>query len=291
MSWFSLAVSCAVFTASTAALSKLLLRKNGIFLVGWIRFLISLPIFFALLYIYRPGFHFPIEFWKTVAFLLPLEFAAFLIFLKALKLSPLSLSFPFLGFTPVFTVFFSYILLGEKASRAGLAGVILVSAGAYLLNANALKEGILEPVKSIYREKGSLLMLLVAFIYSITSVLGKKGVLLSSGPLSFVGVYYGIFFLLLTPLALAESRALKIRISRKDIFLSLFLGVVFAAAMLSHFNAIVLANVAYVISVKRLSLILSVLYGAIIFKEKNIAYRLLGSLVMLGGALILLLAQ
>jgi drug/metabolite transporter (DMT)-like permease len=291
MSWFSLAALCAFLTATTATLSKLLLRKNDIFFVGWARFLFAMPAFLALVYFYRPGFSFSPGFWKTVAVLMPLELFAFLVFLKALQLSPLSLTFPFLGFTPVFAIFFSYVLLGERPGLTGAAGIILVSVGAYLLNANAIRKGVLEPIRNIYRERGSALMLLVALIYGITSVLGKKGTLLSPGPLSFLITYYTIFFAALTPLTFLRAGRPKIKFDRKDLIMFLLLGTVFTAAMLTHFSAIVLARVPYVISVKRLSLILSVLYGAVVFKEKNIRYRMLGSLVMLVGAATLLLER
>jgi len=284
MTWFFLSLACAFFTATTAMLSKLLLRKKSIIFVGWARFLFSLPIFALLIYFYRPSMHFTPVFWKTVAVLLPFELAAFLLFLKALKISPLSLTFPLLGLTPVFAVLFSYILLRERPSLLGVAGIALVSAGAYLLNLDSIKKGFLAPITAIFKERGSTFMLIVAFIYGITSVLGKKAVMLS-GPLSFAAVYYAIFFVLFTPLALAEKK--KAPVFGKDIFLFVALGVSFTAAMILHFNAVRLVNVSYMVSVKRLSLAISVLYGALIFKERNIGYRMVGSLVMVGGVLLL----
>jgi len=290
MRWFFLSLACAFFTATTAALSKGILKKYNVFFAGWARFLFSLPIFVALLYTFRPHFSFEPGFWKIVIVLLPFEVSAFLLFLKALKISPLSLTFPFLGLTPVFTIFFSRFLLGEKVSPIGIAGIAIIALGTYLLNINHVKEGFLAPLKNIYREKGSLLMVIVALTYGATSVLGKKALLLS-GPLSFAAVYYGIFFLIFTPLALAEQRKVKVKFEKRDAFLFLGLGVSFAAAMLFHFNAVVLTNVSYMVSVKRLSLVISVLYGGIIFHEKGIGSRMLGSAVILCGVLLLSLAH
>ncbi len=282
-------MACAFFTATTAALSKIILKKYNIFFTGWARFLFSLPIFVALLCIFRPHFSFEAGFWKVVVFLLPFELTAFLLFLRALKLSPLSLTFPFLGLTPAFSIFFSRFLLGERANLFGIAGIALVTAGAYLLNIKFVKDGLLAPLKNIYREKGSMLMIFVALIYGATSVLGKKAILLS-GPLSFAAVYYGIFFVIFAPLALAEEKKTKIKFEMKDTFLFLGLGVCFAAAMLFHFNAVVLTNVSYMVSVKRLSLVISVLYGGIIFHEKDIGSRMLGSMVILCGIMVISLA-
>ena len=53
--------------------------------------------------------------------------------------------------------------------------------------------------------------------------------------------------------------------------------------MLSHFVAISLTDVAYMISVKRFSLLFSVAYGWILFGERNVAERLIGSILMIAG--------
>ena len=63
----------------------------------------------------------------------------------------------------------------------------------------------------------------------------------------------------------------------------LFIGIFTAIMILSHFMAISMADVAYVISIKRTSLIFSVFYGWVVFKEVDIGERLLGSGLMLAG--------
>ena len=285
--WIFLSLACAFFTATVALLSKILLQKKNELFVLWVIYAFSLPIF-LILFIQQPKPELTGAFWKTVAILLPLEMTAFFLYLRALKLSPLSLVFPFLGLTPAFSILSSSLILKEKLSPFGMWGVILVSFGAYLLNANTIRTGgIFAPIKNIYREKGVRFMVLVALIYGIGSVLGKKAVLLSS-PETFPAIYYSIFFAIITPLAYIKTRRAKITLERKDFFLFAALGAFFALAVLLHFKAIVLVNVSYMISVKRLSLLISVIYGAIIFREKNIAYRLAGSLVMLCGVVILL---
>jgi drug/metabolite transporter (DMT)-like permease len=282
MNWLLLSLGCAFFTATAATFSKLLLRTKSILFVGWVRFAVTIPLFLVLLFVARPSVFVSSEFWKTVVVLLPLELSAFFMYLAALRLAPLSLTFPFLGLTPVFSLFFSCLLLNERPGPYGMAGVALVSLGAYLLNAHTARRGFLEPFKSIYREKGVLLMVAVACIFGLTSVLGKRAVLLS-GPLYFAAVYYSIFLVILTPPALASHRGSRVTVKKNDILLCAGLGISFALALLFHFHAIVLTNVAYMISVKRLSLLISVLYGAFVFKEKNIRYRLAGSAVILGG--------
>ncbi|UCD55090.1 MAG: DMT family transporter [Candidatus Omnitrophota bacterium] len=286
--WVFLSLACAFFAATLAALSKIALRKKSELFVLWAIYAFSLPLF-LILSIHQPKPQLTGVFWKTVAVLLPFEITAFFLYLRALRISPLSLVFPLLGLTPAFSILTSSIILKEKLAFYGIGGVILVSFGAYLLNANTIKkDGIFAPIKNIYKEKGPMLMILVAFIYAFTSVLGKKAVLLSS-PETFPAIYYSIFFAGLTPLVYVKLRRTNIMLEKKDLFLFILAGISFGIAVLFHYKAISLVNVPYMLSVKRLSLVISVFYGAIIFKEKNIAYRLAGSLVMLCGVLILLL--
>ena len=48
-------------------------------------------------------------------------------------------------------------------------------------------------------------------------------------------------------------------------------------------TALNLTKVAYMISVKRISLVIGVLYGYFLFRETNIGERMLGALLMLTG--------
>ncbi|MFA4829228.1 MAG: hypothetical protein WC594_08415, partial [Thermodesulfovibrionales bacterium] len=51
----------------------------------------------------------------------------------------------------------------------------------------------------------------------------------------------------------------------------------------SHMLAMKLTKVAYMISVKRLSLIIGIMYGYFLFKEENVRERLLGAILMFTG--------
>ena len=48
-----------------------------------------------------------------------------------------------------------------------------------------------------------------------------------------------------------------------------------------------LTRAAYMIAVKRFSVVLGLIYGGVIFKEKNIAVRTIGTLLMVAGAVLI----
>ena len=62
---------------------------------------------------------------------------------------------------------------------------------------------------------------------------------------------------------------------------------VLATLIFSHTAAISLIQAAYMLSVKRSSLLFGVLFGAVVFKEENIRQRLLGAAIMMCGVLII----
>lgn len=274
------------FSLSTAdALSKKGLERADEYTIAWIRLLFSAPYFLlSFLFIEIPVIN--ITFWISILILLPLEIFSTILYIKALKVSPLSLTIPFLSFTPLFLIATSFLILGETPSAPGVIGIILIAFGAYTLNIHTLKRpsDLLEPLRAIVKEKGSVYMILVAFIYSITSNLGKLAILHSS-PVFFGVTYYLILTVAFTPIALKMS---SLRLNLRENFLNYsFIGFFIALMVIFHVLAIVLTDVAYMIAIKRTSLLFSVLYGRIIFGEQGFRERLFGSLMMVAGVVVI----
>lgn len=272
-------MAAALFASTSDALCKKTLERDAALIVAWARFACAAPFLLAsLLFVDLQAVDG--TFWILLAALVPLEILAVWLYMSALKASPLSLTVPLLALTPVFTTGTSLVLLGEYPDVSGLAGIFLIGAGAYLLNVHLSRQGILEPLKAVWREKGSRLMICVALIYSVTSNLGKMAVQHSSA--SFMAaVYLPVLSVAFVPLLKwADVRQRQIH-SRWVLFL--LLGASQALMAFFHFHAISLILVSYMISVKRLSLVLSVLLGWWFFHEPRIRQRLLGSILMLAG--------
>ncbi|MEE9200813.1 MAG: DMT family transporter, partial [Candidatus Brocadiales bacterium] len=273
--------------ATTAALSKKALEESDVYTVAWVRYGYALPFLLCMfMFVEVPALD--TTFYLVTLVLMPLEILALILYIRAIKHSPLSLTIPYLALTPVFLIGTSYVMLGERPDKSGIAGILLVALGAYLLNVRATKEGLLGPFRAILREEGSMLMIAVAFLYSITSNLGKIAILHSS-PVFFAILYPTLLALALFPLFMLKTdNGLKNTFSRPLFFASIGLSNVLM--FVAHNLAIQLIEVPYMLSVKRTSLIFGVLYGWLLFRETNLGERLLGSIVMLAGvALIALL--
>jgi drug/metabolite transporter (DMT)-like permease len=105
---------------------------------------------------------------------LGLNVIANLAFFRAVSVSPLSLTVPLLAFVPVFTTIAANPLLGEMPGGRQIAGIGVVVVGALTLNAGAAEErSPLAFAKALFRERGSLPMLVTALCWSLTIVVDK----------------------------------------------------------------------------------------------------------------------
>ncbi len=286
MHWFFLSLASAFSVAVVDALSKKALGRSDPYVVAWVRLGYCIP-FLALSLVCIRIPQLDITFFKVILILLPLEITALLLYTHALRQSPLSLTIPFLALTPVFLIVTSYLILGERLDASGIAGILMITAGGYLLHLHTLQKGWLEPFRAILREKGSRKMIIVAFLYSITSNLGKVAIRHSS-PAFFGAVYFPLLAAVSLPfLGVVSKGAYKTLFARKRIFL--LIGLFQTIMIFAQFTALSIAEVPYVISIKRTSLIFSILFGWIFFREERIRERMLGAAFMIGGVVLILL--
>ena len=283
--WLILSLATALAVASQDAWTKRFFSGRSLYEMTAYPMLYSLPLLAAVLpFVPVP----PLDgtFLWCLIVSIPLNGGSFLLYMSAIQRSPLTLTIPYLAFTPVFMILTGLLFLDEMPGPAGVAGILVICIGGYILNIDPRRWTLLSPLKAVLSERGSRMMLLVAFIYSFTSVIGKKGILHSS-PL-----YFNILFFALLNLTLITSLAGLGKI-RLDAFRDApgkgaGVGVLFFLHVVFHGYAISLTQAAYMIAVKRLSVLFSVIYGKLLFGERNITVRFGGAVLMvLGTALIL----
>jgi drug/metabolite transporter (DMT)-like permease len=284
--WIVLSLTSAFSLATSDALTKRIITPANEYAIAWLRIVYSLPMLATAL-AFTPIPSLDATFYLAFCAALPLEIAAILLYYKALRVSPLSLSLPFLSFTPVYLMLFSWLFMGDKVSAAGAAGIMLIALGGYGLNLSALRAGPLGPLKAVLRERGSLYMLAVSLIYSATSALGKLAITHSS-PAFFGAAYYLALAICLLPVVIILSGGRQFFTEFKGTARAAFLpGAFDAVQSVTHFFAVSMANVAYMIAIKRSSLLIGSVYGFLLFGERNVRERLIGSLLMFVGFVVI----
>lgn len=284
MLWFHLSLLTALLSATESALAKRQFSDLDPWSMSAYPLLYSLPLFLGVLLLrgfsgVEPGF------WASLALLLPLNMVGYLLHMRAIQVSPLSLTMPFLALTPVFAILTGHLLLGETPSWAGALGIVAATAGGYVLHMRPGQDSFWAPIASIRRERGSLYMLAAACIYGFTGVLGKKTVLQSDPLFAASASFAAMAALLLGGMALTGRLRPGTLLRRPGSGLAV--AGCFLAHILCHYQALALTQAAYMLSIKRLNGLFGALWGWVLFREKDMGFRLAGAGLMALGALLL----
>jgi len=286
--WIGLSLLSAFSLATSDALTKKIITPSNEYLIAWLRIVYALPAL-SLAAALTPVPALDRTFFLAFCAALPLDILATLLYYKALRLSPLSLSLPFLSFTPVFLMLFSRVIMGEAVSTAGALGIALIALGGYTLNLSSFREGPLAPLRAIAREPGSRAMIVVALIYSATSALGKLAIEHSSPGFFGAAYYLALAVCLLPVFAFRQGARRFLAELRATARPALLPGAFDAVQSVTHFYAVSMANVAYMIAIKRSSLLIGSLYGFLLFGERNVRERALGAALMFAGFVVIVL--
>jgi drug/metabolite transporter (DMT)-like permease len=213
---------------------------------------------------------------------------AFLLYVQAIKSTDLSLTVPLVTLTPLFMLITSPLMVGEFPSLMDGVGVMLIVIGSYILNLSAQRQGWLAPLRSLLTNPGCRKMLLVAFLWSFTANLDKVGVANSSP------FFWSVTLLLfiacgITPMLLYRFNTSPPTQLRPHWQLLGLTGGLAALAIGFQMMAITMTSVAQVIAVKRMSSLISVLFGHFLFQEQGLRERLSGAIVMVLGVVIMTL--
>ncbi len=214
-----------------------------------------------------------------------LNVVAYTLYVKAIRLADLSLISPLSTLTPLFLLITSPLIVREVPTVFDAIGVFLIVIGSYVLNLKSSSNGFFAPLRSIFRNKGTRMMVVVAFIWSITSTFDKVGVM-NSSPIFWAIVLFAYIGLGILPLVLLKSKD-PIKGIRVHWKLLLAAGLANGIGVGCQMVAVGMVAVTQVIAVKRLSALISVGFGYFLFGEKGMRERLLGAAIMVSGVVVM----
>ncbi|NET38835.1 MAG: EamA family transporter [Cyanothece sp. SIO1E1] len=227
------------------------------------------------------------QFWLALLINGSLNTLAFSLYVKAIKHSDLSITLPIVNFTPFFLLITSPLIVQESLNCLDFVGSLMIILGSYVLNIKKNSGLGWTPIQSALREQGPKLMLVVALIWSISSNFDKLGVQ-NSSPLVWAIALYTFVSLILLPVVLIRSKR-QLPITSRSWATLLPMGMFNALGMYCQMQALTLTLVVNVIAIKRTSTLIGALLGCFLFQEQNIKQRLLGTIVMISG--VILIAQ
>lgn len=221
-----------------------------------------------------------------------LNLAANFLFLRAVQISPLSLTTPYLAFTPVFTAITALIFLGQVPSQWGTVGIVIVCLGAFFMNPGNKDDGPLAPLKALWTERGSFYMIIVALIWSITPILDKTAADMTNPIWHTMVLAGGVGIIFATSRRIGDGSFAPLwkEFCAIPRWLAIA-GLLAVGAMAVQLTSYAFIDVAYVETVKRaVGVTAAIAAGYFFFGERDIWRRLLGALVMSVGVALILFA-
>lgn len=220
-------------------------------------------------------------FWPALVASGTINAVAALLIARAVHRSDLSLVAPLKSLTPLFMLGTAPLLIGEYATPVGVAGVVVIVAGAYLLS-EPEDSGILAPYRALFQDAGAREMLVVAVIFSVSAVVDKVGVQ-ASGPFTWAAALNLFVAAAVGPVVLIRRATRGVPLlagARRDVAGA---AAVTAVALAAQMAAITMTAAAYVIAVKRTSVLFAVLAGGVFFQERATRRRAVAAIIMIAG--------
>ncbi len=301
MYWFWLAFISAIFSALSAVYEKKALFSfdalNFTFLISIITLLFSLPLFGMIGYENLFTISMLVLLLKTI-----LNAAAFLFVMYSIKNLAISEALPLLALNPGLVAVLGAILINDYLTVFEWFGVFLMLTGTIILevpqNTNGaekrgrLLRGYLTSFRALFRFSKYSYVILALFLFTITSLLDR--ILLTDLKLSpykfmaFQQLFYAVIFTIVILIRYKGKIQSVKQFPKKMLYLLIIVSVSTVIYRFTQIEATKEAPVALVISVKRLSVLMAVIFGGRLFREKYLIRRVLAVIIILAGAAILL---
>ena len=291
MNWFLLAFISAVFSAASAVSEKKALFSldafNFSFLVSVITFLFSIPFFLDVNYESIFSVSIQILFLKTI-----LSAAAFIFVMLSIKNLEISEALPLLALTPGLVAVSGVLLINDNLTGLEWFGIFLMLTGTYTLEIKKETKSFIDPFKGLFNSKKYLYVFIALILFTTTSLLDR--VLLKDynlPPYTFMAFQQLFYAVIFTFVVLVKYRGILRpvkEVTKKTFYLIIIISVFTVIYRYTQIEATKLVPVALVLSVKRLSVLMAIIFGGKLYSENNLLRRVIAAIIILIGATILM---
>lgn len=210
--------------------------------------------------------------------------ASWLCYFRALQLGDVNKVVPIDKSSTILTILLALIFLGEKITWLKGAAIVLIGAGTYLMTEKKAADGEKKEKKSwlIYA-------VLSAVFASLTSILGKVGI---EGVESNLGtaIRTGVVLIMawLIVFIKGKQHTLK-RIPKKELLFICLSGIATGASWLCYYKALQDGLASIVVPIDKLSILVSIAFSAVVFKERLSKKAAAGLVLIVAGTLMMLI--
>ena len=278
--WVLFAFLSAFFAGMTSILAKCGIKKTDSNVATFIRTLVVLPLSLLMAVIVNPNFSLGAVSTKTLVFLVLSGLstgASWLCYFRALSKGDINKVVPIDKSSTVLTIILAVVFLGERVTVYKTLGVVFIAIGTLLMIEKKDTE------KKSEGEGWLIYALLSAFFASLTTILGKigiEGVESNLGTAIRTAVVIVMSFIMVA--FTGKTGEIK-KIDKKELGFILL-----SASWLCYYKALQDGEAGIVVPIDKLSILVTIAFSYIVFKERLSKKAMLGLVMIVFGTLVLL---
>lgn len=286
--WIAFAFGSAFFAGITSILAKCGIRKTDSTVATAIRTIIVLIFSWLMVFVVGSQNQIGTIGEKTFLFLIlsgVATGASWLCYFKALQMGDVNKVVPIDKSSVVLTILLAFMLLGEPIGPFQGVGIVLIGVGTFLMieKRTAIEGACAQGKKWMLYAFGS------AGFASLTSILGKVGI---EGVESNLGtaIRTAVVLAMAWIMVLVTGKAGTVReIPRKELAFICLSGLATGASWLCYYRALQDGLASVVVPVDKLSILVTVAFSCLVFREKLTARSGWGLIFIVAGTLAMLL--
>lgn len=285
--WIFLALGFAIASSIGAIIDKHLIRRIPHMVVALGGYVASLP-FVAIVLLMTGVPQVDTIFWLSVVATSLLNIGATVLAFQALAWEDASFLAPIAAFNPVITTIISIFTLHEFPSPVGIVGIGCIGIGAVFLG-QTKEQKLHVSLAKLFERKSVQYMLICYLIWSVTPTFEKTAILHTSSHSPLVLEFVSSFLVALGIVPFAMKQ-LDVGVKRAVVRATgrfVLIGVVGLVGQIAAYTAFTMTHVGYATAIFKTSMLFTVLFAGLFLKERGLESRLVATVFMLVGVVLL----
>lgn len=283
--WIMFAFGSALFAGLTAILAKCGIRNTDSNVATALRTIVVLVFSWLMVFVTGAQSGMSSISMKTMVFLVlsgVATGASWLCYFKALQLGNVNKVTPIDKSSTVLTMFLAFVLLGEDLTWMKAVAMVCIGIGTYMMIQKKQTEEKKEDKKWLLYAIGS------AVFASLTSILGKIGISdINSNLGTAIRTIVVLIMAWIVVFVTGKQYTIKDIDKKSWIFLVLS-GVATGGSWLCYYRALQTGPASVVVPIDKLSILVTIAFSYIVFREKLTAKAGIGLVLIVAGTLLLL---
>lgn len=283
--WLIMAILSAFFAGITSILAKCGIKKTDSDVVTALRTVVVLLFSWIMVFVVGSAGTITEIDGKSLVFLILSGLAtgaSWICYFKALSMGDVNKVVPIDKSSTILSVLAAIILFGEIQNLAvKLIGTVILAIGIFLMIEKKQGDG-------IYEERGWMIYAVLSAIFAaLTSILAKIGI---TGVESNLGtaIRTSVVLVMAWVIVFMKKKQMQIKdVNKKGLAYIFFSGIATGASWLCYYYAIQNGIVSVVVPIDKLSIIVTVIFSYLVFKEKLSKKAFIGLLLMVLGTLVM----